>query len=395
MSSNLQKFSVGGNSLFYKMEAPDTEVVQFGFLYKSPPHSLLTKSMKSWKRRYFVLSRIGGHSYELKYFKDNMKRDKPAGEIDLYQISLLFLDPETHRTWEWIQKNFRCSSSCVLYMRVLDRDYFLIGENSTEMEGWFNAIFAALKTRTNKALCPEENRKNRSISEPSEVKTSYDDQDLGKNKALELLKKLSPPLVRRSAPEFNVQYDHYDYPRAYKMKTLPKSEDEDEDDEEDEMKEKSETDKDTDYMDMSIVKKAVSEVPIEDPYLIIQPTQTRRASLSYSEDFCNGTADESQDAKLPCTSKTLFPEEKEICVNQEELKNMVFSEEAGKPCVSDWKHVETSSQLHVGDQIVAINDLFTENLDELQTYIKRLSKNWVRLTILRQPGSRPLSGCSA
>ncbi|KAI4872806.1 hypothetical protein NFI96_016132 [Prochilodus magdalenae] len=394
MSTNLRRMSAGQHSLFYDSTPSDSQEVLTGYLHKSPPQSVVSKSVKSWKRRYFVLTKTDGPFYELKYYKDANKTDKPIGEINLYQISLFFLNPEGRPTWEWIQKNFRCSSSCVLYMRVLERDYFLIGESSTEMEGWFNAIFAALKARKHTISDSEKYRKTRSISEPLEVKTSYDDQDLSENKD-QLFKKPPSPSVRRSAPEsYNTQFSHYDYPKSFLMKTSVKSEDEEDGEEDDVEREKSETETDTGaYMDMASVRKVASEVYSDDD--LIPQTQL------------NGEDKDSQKAYLNCDDKSgstglktqvpqQSPEEKEICVSQEELKkNAIFSEEAGKPCVSDWKHIQASGPFHEGDRIVAINDLLTDSLEEVQTFLKRLSKDQVKLTILRQPGSRPLSGCGA
>ncbi|KAL7869259.1 hypothetical protein AOLI_G00132470 [Acnodon oligacanthus] len=396
MSSNLRKVSERQNSLFYDIPDSNIEEVLSGYLYKSPPPSVLTKSMKSWKHRFFVLSKTDAHLHKLKYFKDANKRDKPAGEINLYQISLFFLNPETHPTWEWIQKSFRCSSSCVLYMKVLERDYFLIGKNSTDMESWFNAIFAALKTESHTQLNPERNGKPRSISEPLNFKTS--NQDFAENKE-QLLQNPPSPSVRHSAPEsFNIQYSHYDYPRSFLMTTSPESEGEEEKDEDDvKIEEKSETETDTDYMDMASVKKVLSEDYTDDD--TTYQTLLNRGAKD-SKNACQSCNDKSGSTglnrQIQQQSETLCPEEKEICVSQEELKNnVIFSEEAGKPCVSDLKHVQSSGPFHEGDQIVAINDLHTDTLEEVQTFLKRLSKDQVKLTILRQPGSRPLSGWSA
>uniref|UniRef100_W5L629 Pleckstrin homology domain containing S1, tandem duplicate 2 n=2 Tax=Astyanax mexicanus TaxID=7994 RepID=W5L629_ASTMX len=401
---------VGRNSLFYEQPKDDVEEVQSGYLFKSPPKSLLTKSMKSWKRRYFVLTMINGHLHELKYYRDENKKDKPLGEIDLYETSLLFLQPETHPTWEWIQKNFRCSSSCVLFMRVLERDYFLIGENSSEMDSWFNAIFAALKTHT--LISPEEHRKTRSISEPNDVQTSYNDQELDTENEEQPIQRKSPAL-RRSAPELPTQ-NHYDVPRSIMMQASVTSDNEEEEE-------------DTSYyMDMEKVKRVVSEVDKEDELTrqAQRKISNRRSPMSLSAILCNGQADKSHgtgdlsESRLPGGdegpedaflnsgstgwsrqilqgSETDNAEKKDICVNQEELRNnAIFTEEAGKPCVSDWKHDESSGPFHEGDQIVAINDLLTDSLEEVHTYLRRLSKDEVKLTILRQPGSRPLSGCS-
>lgn len=107
------------NSRFYHVPA-NMEEVQSGYLYKSPPQTLfkslvyyLTISpylnraqsfntallqqnfcvtscfcellQKSWKWRYFVLSKTPANKYELKFFKDENRREKPLGQINLYQ----------------------------------------------------------------------------------------------------------------------------------------------------------------------------------------------------------------------------------------------------------------------------------------------------------------------
>lgn len=40
---------------------------------------------KSWKRRFFVLSKTSINYYQLRFFKDGNKREKPLGQINLYQ----------------------------------------------------------------------------------------------------------------------------------------------------------------------------------------------------------------------------------------------------------------------------------------------------------------------
>uniref|UniRef100_A0A672KVT0 PH domain-containing protein n=1 Tax=Sinocyclocheilus grahami TaxID=75366 RepID=A0A672KVT0_SINGR len=89
----------------------------------------VTQGKISWKRRFFVLSKMG-EDYQLTYHANNETK-----EIDLSKISLLRIGPEAHQKWDWIQKNFKCSPSSVLFLKVEDdtpkhsRDYFLIGEN--------------------------------------------------------------------------------------------------------------------------------------------------------------------------------------------------------------------------------------------------------------------------
>ncbi|XP_016335819.1 uncharacterized protein LOC107684118 [Sinocyclocheilus anshuiensis] len=134
---------------------PVMEELYTGYLLKSPPQTALTKtylSQKSWKRRFFVLSKTG-EDYQLTYHANDEKRDKPLGEIDISKISLLFTSPEAHQKWDWIQKQFKCSPSFVLFLKVDDdtpkqaREYFLIGENRDEVDGWLNALVKVMTTQ--------------------------------------------------------------------------------------------------------------------------------------------------------------------------------------------------------------------------------------------------------
>uniref|UniRef100_A0A3Q3EEE0 Pleckstrin homology domain containing S1, tandem duplicate 3 n=1 Tax=Labrus bergylta TaxID=56723 RepID=A0A3Q3EEE0_9LABR len=117
----------GGNAVFYRPVGGAKEI-RSGYLFKSPPQKRL-KAEKSWKRRYFVLFKISEQEHQLKYFRSPQKRtDHLEGSIYHSIISLLYVNPENHQRWGWVQKSFKCSPSCVLYIRVADRDYFLVGE---------------------------------------------------------------------------------------------------------------------------------------------------------------------------------------------------------------------------------------------------------------------------
>ncbi|GAA6110299.1 pleckstrin homology domain-containing family S member 1-like isoform X1 [Tachysurus ichikawai] len=368
------KNSTSPNSRFYLVPA-NVEEVQSGYLYKSPPHTLF-KSLKSWKRRYFVLNKTPGNLYELKFFRDKNKRDKPLGQINLYEVLLLFQHAESHPICSWIQRNFKCSASCVLYMRVPEREYFLVGENSDEVKDWFNAMFKALNTLPKS----EEFRKTRSISEPSGLYRDpqwFEDQEQNKTESVPS----SLPL-RQSAPEsFNTLYSHYDYPKNY-MKTLSQESDDSNDDEEDEMKINQESEPEeslSNYMDMICVVEGNNV--LENSFLQTCNQDTGYTALSHQI--------------LP-GSEMVIPVKKEIeiFVSQNELKySVIFSEKGGRVCVSNWMCMQSSELFHEGDQILAINDLLTDSLEELQTYLKRLTKDQVKLTLLRQPGSQPLTGC--
>ncbi|XP_053495021.1 pleckstrin homology domain-containing family S member 1-like [Ictalurus furcatus] len=146
--------------------AGENEEIYAGYLYKSPQASLF-KLQKSWKRRYFVLLKKSKTTSHLKYFKsEEMKRGESLGTIDLSRVSLMFLNPESHSMWKWVHENFRCSPSNVLFMKVADREYFLIGETSLEIERWFKALYDAMSNRPHKLLDPKETGRIRDISAP-------------------------------------------------------------------------------------------------------------------------------------------------------------------------------------------------------------------------------------
>ncbi|XP_047672989.1 pleckstrin homology domain-containing family S member 1-like isoform X3 [Tachysurus fulvidraco] len=380
------KNSKSTNSRFYLVPA-NVEEVHSGYLYKSPPYTLF-KSLKSWKRRYFVLSKTPGNLYELKFFRDKNKRDKQLGQISLHEVSLLFQHAESHPICSWIQRNFKCSASCVLYMRVPEREYFLVGENSDEVEDWFNAMFKALNTRPKS----EEFRKCRSISEPSGVYRDpqwFEDQEQNKTESVP-----SSLPTRQSAPEyFNALYSHYDYPKNY-MKTLsqPQESDDSDDDEEDEMKINQESEPEesiSNYMDMICVTEIMRHAQNKEALI----PQTNVEGNNVLENSLTGST--ALSGQISPGSETFIPakEEIEIFVSQNELKYSVISEKGGRVCVSNWMHRQSSELFHEGDQILAVNDLLTDSLVELKNYLKRLTKDQVKLTILRQPGSQPLTGC--
>ncbi|KAF7705375.1 pleckstrin homology domain-containing family S member 1-like [Silurus meridionalis] len=382
------------NARFYQVPA-NIEEVRSGYMYKSPSEHLM-KSVKSWKRRYFVLSKNPENKYELKFFKDENKREKPMGTINIYQITLIFRQMKSESIWLWIQKNFKCSATCVLYMKVAAREYFLIGENSTEMDEWFDAIFKALNTQI--FIQPDREvpltKPTRSMSEPLSV--TWHDQNLSEEqeqKETELI------AVRQSAPEsFNSQYchtGHYDYPKKFQMKPSQSLDTDEDEDDEIKVDKECETKEDSSiYMHMENVKG------------ILRQTQSHEG-VSFPKSILKGNS-VSENTFLPINnddatapnrqilhkSEIPFTPVKEICISHDELRNsVVFSEKAGKIRVSSWSHTQFSGLFQEGDQILAINDLRTDSLVALQTYLRKLTKDQVKVTILRQPRSQSIGGC--
>ncbi|KAJ8386567.1 hypothetical protein AAFF_G00168930 [Aldrovandia affinis] len=143
----------GPNAVFYKTVAGVDEV-QTGYLIKSPP-SKKFKSLRSWKRRFFVLFKTSEKGHSLKYFRSAEDRDKPLGSIELSQISLIFSSPKSHSKWSWIHKAFKCPPNSVLFIQAANRDYFLIDENNDNVENWLQDISKARSSHSDSLLNPE------------------------------------------------------------------------------------------------------------------------------------------------------------------------------------------------------------------------------------------------
>uniref|UniRef100_A0A8C1GNX8 PH domain-containing protein n=1 Tax=Cyprinus carpio TaxID=7962 RepID=A0A8C1GNX8_CYPCA len=338
MSNNKKKPTT---SIFYN-EPAMVEELYTGYLVKSPPLTAVTKntlSQKSWKRRFFELSKTGEDSYQLTYYANNERRDKPSGEIDLSKISLLFIGPEVHQKWDWIQKNFKCFPSSVLFLKVEDtpkhlREYFLIGENRFFHES-------------------QHDSKIRSASEPiKSLEPKVEDE----------------PDDRQSAPELMLTYpslySQNDYPRKLSDPPLPVA-----------------------LKVLHIYTHFLQYTFIIFDYLLDVFFST--SINGHKSSACNGAVYQDEDDE--CKSETHTHVEKEICISQNDLKNsLILTQEGGKPCVSDCRKIQDSCLFHKGDQILAFNDLLIDTVEEIQTYVRRLSKDEVKLTIRRLIGSQPL-----
>ncbi|XP_051771667.1 pleckstrin homology domain-containing family S member 1-like [Ctenopharyngodon idella] len=270
---------------FYK-EPAMVEEVYTGYLHKSPGQSALLKSVKSWKQRFFVFSKTVEDTYHLTYYTNNEKRNKTVGKIEISKISLLFIGPEKHQMWNWIQKHFSCTPASVLFLRVEDdtpkhaRDYFLIGENSDDVNGWHNTLVKALKTQKSNKLrhtddTLEDNR-FRSMAAPVKCPEPKDERWS------------APELMLSSLPP-----NHYAYPRKFSEPLVPA-----------ERKEQG------NHVEMNTY------------------------NVQYFISFL-----------------------------------IIFSS------VSECHQIQHSCLFHKEDQILAFNDLLIDTLEEIDTYLRRLSKD--------------------
>ncbi|XP_029934582.1 pleckstrin homology domain-containing family S member 1-like [Myripristis murdjan] len=415
---NRNQRNSGRTAVFYK----PVKVMRSGYFYKSPGSKLL-KSEKSWKKRFFVLFKIDEQEHQLKYYKNADDRDRPLGGIDLSQISLMFLSPQNHPKWGWIQKIFRCPPSCVLYIRVSERDYFLIGENSGDVEDWFSDLFEALKNRPHKVGSSEDLSFEPHVITGGDVKLRSMSDPPPPTQEMRTIQQNSRP---SSEPV-------YDYPKSY-LRSPQKSEED--------IRGKDDTNM---YMKMEAVYETVmvakcaeletqelGGVPeVTGGSLLRSVTQVYDKMKMQISPLPEETAAEDSDEVKDRDSKDLTDysssssenragspeemlsgqnpgklekqsssesiggtalEEKDIEVSRADLKkHLTLMDVDGKPCVFGWTgQQQTGCLFHKGDQILAINDLHTSSVEEFNLYHSKILKNQVKLTILRLPGCQPL-----
>nr|XP_015202901.1 PREDICTED: pleckstrin homology domain-containing family S member 1 isoform X1 [Lepisosteus oculatus] len=437
MLSRVSLRNSGPRAVFYRTDDGFEDIVT-GSLLKSPPTGLL-KTLKSWKRRFFVLKKTSDNAYILKYYKSDEDRSKPQGVIDISTISYIYLSPENHVKWNVIQKMFKCSPEMVLFIRSGLRDYFLIGENKEEMDLWFESIYNILMSLSQKehwspervecltqrtrigskdsfsdqGSLDEEELKIRSSSDPEMTKECSSIKE-GESKSRsssnpETAKGCSTMTEASANSSHNVDSSprysdpevaicpspaYYDVPRNI-MKDVTERNGRD--------FEKTEENGPSFYMEMESVYKTAKEVQPSNTDDAAPPCSKDKDDLGESNESLLHTINvaleglqfqikllnEDQQRQTVGITENQIPVEKDVYINQSDLKDSLFLTEVdGKPCISQCLGLPNSGCLfHKGDQILAVNDLQTQNVKEVQTYLSKLLKAQVKITIQRIPGS--------
>uniref|UniRef100_A0A8B9BGF5 Pleckstrin homology domain containing S1 n=1 Tax=Anser brachyrhynchus TaxID=132585 RepID=A0A8B9BGF5_9AVES len=157
MASGNRKYSaVGAQNTF----CPEGGIFLHGFLIKSPPLQLFN-SQKSWKRRFFILSKSTKGKYILKYLKGQSVK----GSIAVDEIVKVEIGISSSEIMATVKKMFRCFFEEVMSITTGNRCYYLIGKSSQEIENWVTAISSIKKAKKDEH-CPQ----NQDLANP-EVKS--------------------------------------------------------------------------------------------------------------------------------------------------------------------------------------------------------------------------------
>ncbi|XP_069467961.1 pleckstrin homology domain-containing family S member 1 isoform X2 [Ambystoma mexicanum] len=149
------------------------EVIKHGFLTKSPPGELFSKQ-SSWKRRYFLLVKLSRNSYTLQYYASQNLKNPQKGEIKLEKVLGVhntIINPDKLAA---VQKMFKCVGDQIICISTKKREYYLIGDEISQVKEWFDAILKAWEETPNAAdLAEREEARVQTISLPMPLSRSY------------------------------------------------------------------------------------------------------------------------------------------------------------------------------------------------------------------------------
>uniref|UniRef100_A0A8B9I2D1 Pleckstrin homology domain containing S1 n=1 Tax=Anser brachyrhynchus TaxID=132585 RepID=A0A8B9I2D1_9AVES len=392
---------------------------------------LLSLWQKSWKRRFFILSKSTKGKYILKYLKGQSVK----GSIAVDEIVKVEIGISSSEIMATVKKMFRCFFEEVMSITTGNRCYYLIGKSSQEIENWVTAISSIKKAKKDEH-CPQ----NQDLANP-EVKS----------------RPCSLPLLLDSVDVTNF-LERQSY---LEDKTLRKSDENSLSSNSDEDIKKEEEayyqtpsnllakcnaevskPKPIDESHVPVPKKTWQRKPVkENVYVSMEslrlldnscqltcrhdrpPTPPKR----WGNSACPRDLEANRDLKLPENSTTqqstlqrrhnsspLSVVQLSILLSQvtdetqlQELDIFIpladinsylqLTEAAGQICVSQWTGpCQLGCLFNHGDRIVAVNDLHPQNLEEASLFISRSMRKEVKLTVCRIPHSDTfhVKGCS-
>ncbi|XP_035186529.1 pleckstrin homology domain-containing family S member 1 isoform X3 [Oxyura jamaicensis] len=427
MASGSRKYSaVGAQNPF----CPEGGICQHGFLIKSPPLQLFN-SQKSWKRRFFILSKSSKGNYILKYLKGQSVK----GSIAVDEIVKVEIGIRSSEIMATVKKMFRCFFEEVMSITTGNRCYYLIGKSSQEIEDWVTAISSVKKAKKDEHCPQNQDLANPEVkSRPCSLPLFWDSVDV--TNSLERQSYLEDKTLRKSdenSLSSNSDEDIKQEEEAYYQtpsNLLAKC--------------NAEVSKPEPAAEshVPVPKKTWQRKPVkENVYVSMEslrllnnscqltcrrdrlPTPPKRRENS----ACPRDLEANRDLKLPENSTTqqstlqrrhnsspLSVVQLSILLSQvtdetqlQELDIFIpladinsylqLTEAAGQICVSQWTGpCQLGCLFNHGDRIVAVNDLHPQNLEEASLFISRSMRKEVKLTVCRIPHSDAfhVKGCS-
>lgn len=427
MASGSKKYSTVGAQKTFCSEGG---ICQHGFLIKSPPLQLFN-SQKSWKRRFFILSKSSKGNYILKYLKGQSVK----GSIAVDEIVKVEIGISSSEIMATVRKMFRCFLEEVMSITTGNRCYYLIGKSSLEIEDWVTAISSIMKAKID-GHCPQ----NQDLANPKVKSRPW-----------------SLPLFLDSV-DMTSSLERQSYLEGKTLRKIDEnslSSDSDEDIEKEEeayyetpsnllAKCNTEVSKPepTAESHVPVPKKTWERKPVkENVYVSMEslrlldkscqlvcgfdrpPTPPKR----WASSTCPRDLEANRDPKLPESSTTqqftlqgrhssspLSVVQLSILLSQvtDETQLQVLdifipladinsylqlTEAVGQICVSQWTGpCHLGCLFNHGDRIVAVNDLHPQNLEEASLFISRSIRKEVKLTVCRIPHSDTfhVKGCS-
>ncbi|KAM4636627.1 pleckstrin homology domain-containing family S member 1 [Discoglossus pictus] len=429
------------------LETTDQDIIKQGNLIKSPPYYAYTNK-SSWKKRYFILWKTPAGNYRLTYYTDNYLR---RGSLEISEITGLEMEV-TNKDRLHIIKMSGYPECYVLNIKTSNRDYFLVDNSKTEIQGWYNCVYEAwkkMKPTGEPQEIPEEENQEETMGQPnSNFYCSVNERILPQIPQEEV----NPQKSRNSYPENHpssegvmdksperershtdpVEYGRKpistsdlskpeEYSHPFTSATTIRESQSSGTSSFDGIPEPDESDEESERLSIYDYPRRVSKISLD-------PQETSDYDDGIYEHMgsvqCNPDDEEktppqkspkemspkvrgnikTQGSKLKKTYviRMMFDATEmvktDITVSTEHLKTCIAVEEVGdRLCVCKWKGPKKIGCLfYHGDQIFAINDMKIENRDSFLCSLRNIIANEVKLTVIRNPKADVfhLEGCT-